>query len=544
MRSDRLSKTLLSRTFHGCDVEHPPKWLHRRSSRWFTILVVSFSIFTDLFLYSIVVPVLPFALSQRAGVGSHDVQRWVSVLLTVYGVSLLVGSPAAGYVCDRMASRTPCFLSGLLLLLGSTLMLCFARSITLLLVARILQGLSAAVVWTVSLSILTDRVGAKGTGYAMGWITLGRTTSMILGPMLGGVVYAERGYYAVFSMAFACIGIDIILRLVLVETRRAQRWDSKIGPDDIQKPETGTAEDAKKQGSDNSSSETPDILSPRRTVSKEGNNPSTSNVYQPQPEPSQSRRRHLLRRLPPTVTLLLNARFLLAFWGCVFQSVIITGLDAVIPLFVSHTFRWTSSGAGLLFLAFVIPSFFTPITGYLSDRHGPKWYAVLGYLLMTPPLILLRLVEHNTLRQKVFLGVLLTWMGIAGAIYEIPIWVEITTIAELKGSQDPELFGEKGAVGQAYGLGNMGWALGAVLGPIWAGFVYQSASWGTMGWSLALLCMATSVPTAIWTGGYLFKGKHKKVREAKGRETELPSIASQNGDRAEKAHRVDLENGS
>jgi hypothetical protein len=56
-----------------------------------------------------IVPVLRFALRDRVGIGNHDgtlsrplliqllsndcqVQRWVSILLTIYGAAILVGS--------------------------------------------------------------------------------------------------------------------------------------------------------------------------------------------------------------------------------------------------------------------------------------------------------------------------------------------------------------------------------------------------------------------------------------------------------------------
>ncbi|KAL9620447.1 MAG: hypothetical protein Q9160_005032 [Pyrenula sp. 1 TL-2023] len=529
-----LPNRLLRRSARSSDVRQPPKWLYKRSSRWFTITVVSFSIFTDLFLYSLVVPVLPFALSERAGISSQDVQHWVSILLTVYGVSLLVGSPIAGYLSDRMQTRNSSFLSGLLVLLGATLMFCFARSIALLLVARILQGLSAAVVWTVAVTILSDRVGAKGTGAAMGWAMLGRTSSVILGPVLGGVVYAGAGYYAVFSMAFACMGIDVVLRLLLIDARTARKWDPKIGPDDQDEPNPGVLEDPEKQNGGTSAESAPTSAPPAGTMletEKPCDPAPLDHAQQPQPQhgKQQSLYRRILLKLPPAFTLLLTPRFFLAMWGCVFQAMIITGLDAVIPLFVSRTFHWTSSGAGLLFLAFVIPSVATPIVGHLSDRHGPKLFAVLGYVLMVPPLVLLRLVVHNTLRQKVLLGALLAWMGLASACFEIPVWVEIVVIAEMKGLEDPELFGDRGAIGQAYGLGNMGWALGAVLGPVWAGFVYQSAGWGTMGWTLGLLCAVSAVPTAILTGGYLFESK----KNIKGKEKSSNPVASNDCTRPE-----------
>jgi len=69
-----------------------PIFLDWRSSKEFIIVTVAFGIFVDILLYSIVVPVLPFALTSRAHVEESSVQGWISIMLAVYGVGLLVAS--------------------------------------------------------------------------------------------------------------------------------------------------------------------------------------------------------------------------------------------------------------------------------------------------------------------------------------------------------------------------------------------------------------------------------------------------------------------
>ena len=473
----------------------PPRWLHQRSSKWFCILTASCAVFTDLFLYAIIVPVLPFALTHRIGVAPQDVQRWVSVLLTIYGVSLLVGSPIAGYWADKMSTRSQSFLFGLLLLLGSTLMFCLATSLPVLLVARIFQGLSAAVVWTVVITIVADRVGSRGLGYAMGWITFGRTISIITGPLLGGVLYAQVGYYPVFGLCFAVISVDVILRFILIEAKIAQRWDSSIGPENAMSPT-----------SDLQDSETAPTQTTESPYAVNRTEKSTQALRNECHEYHRGRIYNLAHHLPPTFTLLGSARMIVAIWGLMFQALLVTGFDAVIPLFCHNTFGWSSLGGGLIFLALDIPTFISPLIGWLSDKHGPKWYSTAGYLLGTPPLILLRLVTHESLEQKVLLCALLALLGASMMFWEIPLWVEIVSVVDVKVAQNPEFYG-KGAVGQAYGLGNMAFALGAILGPIWAGFVYQSAGWATMGWSMGLLSALSAIPTLIWSGGNIFERK-------------------------------------
>ena len=131
-----------------------PLFLNIRSSNAFIITTISIAVFTDIFLYSLVVPVLPFALTGRAGVKEEDLQKWTSIFLSVYGAALAVGSPIFGWFADRSSSRRIPLLLGLLALGGATAMLCAGSSLPVLITGRALQGLSAAVVvWTPELLI-------------------------------------------------------------------------------------------------------------------------------------------------------------------------------------------------------------------------------------------------------------------------------------------------------------------------------------------------------------------------------------------------------
>ena len=102
----------------------PPCLLSIRSSKTFILATICIAVFTDIFLYGIIVPVIPFALASRASVPQSSVQSYVSILLAVYGAALLVASPVAGWYADRSSSRRLPLLIGLLALAGSTVILC------------------------------------------------------------------------------------------------------------------------------------------------------------------------------------------------------------------------------------------------------------------------------------------------------------------------------------------------------------------------------------------------------------------------------------
>ncbi|KAI9818889.1 MAG: hypothetical protein M1827_007710 [Pycnora praestabilis] len=483
------------------DVSTPPRLLKYRSSKSFILATVCIAVFTDIFLYGIIVPVIPFALTDRVGVPQNQVQHWVSILLAVYGAALLAASPICGWLADRSASRRLPLLVGLLALGGATVMLCVGSSIGVLVAGRFLQGLSAAVVWTVGLALLVDTVGQKSIGEAMGYVSLSMSLGIMVAPLLGGVVYAKGGYYSVFAMAFGLIVVDIFLRLMMVEKKIAARWS--ITNEGTSYGSCSNAEPSPP----NQKRVTTNVGSPPTS------DPSSAIPTGSQRPPSEEEPNTVLSRfvhhLPPIFTLLRSRRLLAALWGSLVQASLMTSFDSVLPLFVQRIFGWSSTGAGLIFLPLIIPNFSAPLVGMLADKYGPRWLAATGFLLGLPFLVLLRVVTHHTIEQIVLLCALLVLIGFSLTLVMPPLMAEITYVVEAKEKKNPGLFGTSGAYAQAYGLFNCAFAGGTLVGPIWAGFVEAKAGWGTMSWSLGLLSALSAIPAIIWTGGLITK-RHRE----------------------------------
>lgn len=76
---------------------------------------------------------------------------------------------------------------GLGALAASTLLLCLGQSLALLVLGRVLQGISAAIVWTVGLALLVDTVGHERVGQAMGYVAMSMSVAILVAPLLGGV---------------------------------------------------------------------------------------------------------------------------------------------------------------------------------------------------------------------------------------------------------------------------------------------------------------------------------------------------------------------
>ncbi|KAI1098651.1 MFS general substrate transporter [Jackrogersella minutella] len=502
----------------------PPCLLSVRSSTTLILVTVNMAIFTDIFFYALIVPVVPFSLTVQAGVPEDQVQHWTAILLACYSVALFVGSPLAGLYADYTSSRRWPLLIGLVALAASTFLLCFGKSIALFVVGRILQGLSASIVWSVGCALLVDTM-TDAVGVALGYVGVSTSIGLLIAPVIGGAVYSAAGYYAVYYIAFGVVALDILLRLVMIEKKVAKQW---IDADQGSSPSRTTANQPDVEAATSSVADSPENST--RT--------SAIRVHAPDPESSSQPRQDdggkeaettdttsqdsVTPTAPKSIgyrvkTLLKSPSLLAALYGLFVQAGVAMGFDATLALFVQNTFSWNSTAAGLLFLALFLPGFVSPLIGWLADRYGAKWPSFFGFCLSIPLLVCLRFVTESTIGQKVLLGFLLGLLGLALAFANIPLLAEITYVIEAKAAEEPGVFGEKGIYGLGYGLFTMAFALGGTIGPLWAGYVVASAGWSTMTWSFAAWAASGAVVNFIWLGG-----KVKKVEE--------PITGQQDGD--------------
>ncbi|KAH6652722.1 major facilitator superfamily domain-containing protein, partial [Truncatella angustata] len=475
----------------------PPILLSWRSSKFFIIMTVCLALFTDIFYYALIVPVMPFSLTVQVGLAEDQVQSWTSILLACYSGALFIGSPIAGIYADHTSSRRWPLLLGLLALAASTLLLCFGNSIGLLVLGRLLQGLSAAIVWSVGCALLVDTM-EESVGVAMGYVAASMSVGLLIAPTIGGAVYAAAGYYAVYYIAFGVVIVDILLRLVMIEKKVAKQWEFQ--PDlpavpspnhDAEKSVAGGPQSVSRLAGDGTNNGRPSMF--------EGTTATDTTIQagadgRPDTERPQ-------RTPRPILVLLKSPRLVAALYAIVVQAGVMMGFDAILALFVQSTFDWNSTAAGLMFIAIFLPGFISPLVGWLADRYGAKWPSFAGFVATVPIIICLRFVNENTIGQKVLLAALLALAGTALSFSNTPLMAEITYVIVQKSEENPGIFGEKGVYGMGYGLFTMAFALGGVIGPLWAGYVNDSAGWGTTMWSLGLWAASGAVVVFIWLGG-------------------------------------------
>ncbi|ESZ76799.1 MFS transporter [Mesorhizobium sp. L103C105A0] len=133
------------------------------------------------------------SLMQAFGASFQSVQ-WV-VLAYLLAITALIVS--AGRLAD-MVGRRPLLLGGIALFTLASVLCGLAPTLWLLIAARAVQGLGAALMMALTLAFVAETVTKERTGSAMGLLGAMSAIGTTLGPSLGGLLIAGFGWRALF----------------------------------------------------------------------------------------------------------------------------------------------------------------------------------------------------------------------------------------------------------------------------------------------------------------------------------------------------------
>jgi len=125
---------------------------------------------------------------------SFQAVQWV-VLAYLLAITTLIVS--AGRLAD-MFGRRPLLLGGIALFTSASVLCGMAPTLWLLIAARAVQGLGAALMMALTLAFVAETVSKDRTGSAMGLLGAMSAIGTTLGPSLGGLLIAGLGWRAIF----------------------------------------------------------------------------------------------------------------------------------------------------------------------------------------------------------------------------------------------------------------------------------------------------------------------------------------------------------
>jgi MFS family permease len=147
-------------------------------------------------------------------------------------------------------------------------------------------------------------------------------------------------------------------------------------------------------------------------------------------------------------------------------------LDPILSLFVLQKFDLPAGYVGLVFLGLALSyAISSPLFGLLSDKmpHRRKWFLVFGNLITAGCYMLLGPAPVLHIESQLWLLVLILVInGISAGMSVIPTFPEILSCAYENGFEEG-----LSTLGLVSGLFGAMWSVGAFIGPMLGGFLYE-----------------------------------------------------------------------
>ena len=182
--------------------------------KWWTLGAVAFGLFM-IMLDNTVVFVALSAIQSDLQISTSELEWVVNGYALTFAVLMLTGGKLADLLGRRLI-----FIVGLAIFTASSLACGLATSATILIGARVVQGVGSALMNPATLSIITATFPPRQRGMAIGiWVGVS-AMALAIGPLVGGILTEQINWSWIFfiNVPVGILGI-IVARLVIDESR-------------------------------------------------------------------------------------------------------------------------------------------------------------------------------------------------------------------------------------------------------------------------------------------------------------------------------------
>jgi len=179
------------------------------------------------FLYSVDWTIVAVALPHMQGAFSATPDQ-ISWVITSYIVASAIMMPTSGWIASRIGRKRLLFICVLGFTVAS-LFCALANSLLFEVIARILQGMTGALILPLSNSLILDMYPKKDHGKAFGYWSAGAFSGAVVGPSLGGYLTEYIGWEYVFYLnipfgLLALIGIYFYINETETDSEKKMDW--------------------------------------------------------------------------------------------------------------------------------------------------------------------------------------------------------------------------------------------------------------------------------------------------------------------------------
>lgn len=177
------------------------------------------TIFIDLVGFSIIIPILPVYSKE---IGASNIM--VGVIAGSYALMNFLFSPIWGNLSDRIG-RKPVILVSLFITACSYLLFAFSKTLTLLLISRIIAGIGSAN-FGAAQAYITDITKPEERAKAFGYVGAAFGLGFIIGPVIGGIILK---FWGVSAIGFVTMGLNIFNLILAMVILKESHHDKKPG---------------------------------------------------------------------------------------------------------------------------------------------------------------------------------------------------------------------------------------------------------------------------------------------------------------------------
>jgi EmrB/QacA subfamily drug resistance transporter len=337
--------------------------------KWWTLAAVTFGLFMIMLDNTVVNVALP-SMQDDLGISQSGLEWVVNAYALTFGVLLLSG----GKLADLLGRRQ-IFIIGLVIFTASSLACGLANGSTMLITARTIQGIGAALMNPATLSIITATFPLRQRGMAIGiWAGIS-AMALAIGPLVGGILTEKINWSWIFYINVPIGIVGILAARIFIDETRDTSHEQRLDVPGLVSSGIGLFALSYALIETNHHSWTSTIVLSMFAVGAVAL--AVFVVLE------------MRQRLPMLdLSLFRDLTFAGANAVMFLTGIAMFGIFFFNSLFFQRIIGWSAIQTGAVFLPMtLVIMFVAPLAGKFSDRIGSRWMMAAGMLLLTGSLL-------------------------------------------------------------------------------------------------------------------------------------------------------------